>query len=242
MPVIQAIQATAGRTGGGGGGTVMVATYDTNNLLSWDLQIDANPVTHANAVQSNMTLLAYNYPDASSGVVDQFNGSSSYLIGPSVNLLGANEFAINLWFNPSTSNIQLLSELELQDPGSGYHYVMLDINSSGNVRARVWPNNAGSALVSANIVDYNAWNHVYFFQNAAGLTYLKLNDSMSPSVTTTTVRQPPGLGSSCFAFGLSDVTNLGTANRFTGLIGHFTFTNTSSGNSNYSTYNTRFGR
>ena len=110
------------------------------------------------------------------------------------------------------------------------------------MRARVWPNNAGSALISANIVDYGAWNHVYFFQNATGLTYLKLNDSMSPSVTNTAVRQPPGSGSSCFAIGLSDITNLGTFGRFSGLIGHFTFTNTSSGNSNYSTYQARFGR
>ena len=243
MPVLQAIQATAGRvTAGGVSGTVMVATYDTNNLLSWNLQIDANPVTHANAIQSNMTLLGYNYSDASSGTVDQFNGTSSYLIGPPVNFLSSSEFAINIWFNPTTSNIQLLSELELQDPGSGYHYTMLEIDGSGHVRARVWPNNAGSALISANIVDYNTWNHVYFYQNAVGLTYLKLNDSMSPSVTNTTVRQPPGSGSSCFAIGLSDITNIGTFGRFSGLIGHFTFTNTSSGNSNYSTYQARFGR
>lgn len=243
MPVIQAIQAVAGKAtlGGGGGGTVMVATYDTDNLLTWYLQIDSNPATTPVAIESNTTRTDnYTYPGGSTGSVYTFNGGNSYMIGPSVNFLGTSEFAINFWFYPTTYGEQLVSEYEQQDPGSGYHYVMLEVDSSGHVRGRVWPNSYSSALISANTVNLNHWNHLYFFQNAVGSTYLKLNNSPSPSVATTAVREPPGGGLSNFAFGVNDVTAITSLSRFSGKIGRFSFTNTSGGNSDWDTYKSKY--
>lgn len=175
------------------------------------------------------------YADGSAGHTYDFDGTQ-WMIGPGIGNQNTNELTINLWFYPTANNVQILSELGAQDISSGYHYSVFEIDASGYVHGRYWPNSA-PGLSTANTVTLNEWNHIYFQQNSSGYTILVLNNGQA-NITTTTARQGPG--TSYFAFGYTDTTSLVTTNAYQGKIGHFEYVNNSGTQSNYNALKSKY--
>jgi len=231
MPAItQSILATAFYSAGGGGGGgpgPVSAVFDSVNDGGYGYWTNNGNQTTASAFGGSVGMNSYTFPDGSSGTPYLLTGG--YVIGPLINNLSSNEITINIWFYPTANNCQIVSEYGTQDPGAGYHYTVLELNSSGNIRGRFWPN-GGSGLVSANTVNLNAWNHVWYTNNASGYEQLQLNGG---AIATQTVTARQGPGSSSFAFGVSDITNIGSTNVFQGKIGYFKYNNDATTGSNY---------
>lgn len=168
---------------------------------------------------------AYTYPDGSyTGKTRNFSGSE-WMISTNLGIGNAwgnaNAISINMWFWPTANNIQLLSELGAQDPSSGYHYTILEIDSGGYIRARFWNSAGTQAITSNNTVILNQWNHVYFAEDTQGGHIFELNGIATNSQTYYT-RQSPGATQEYFAVGISDITSMVTNNPFQGKIGYLT--------------------
>lgn len=242
MSIIQAIIGTnltisagGGGGGGGGGGTPASgsATFDSvsDGGYGYWLNNDGSQ-TPATVFGGSVNMASYTFPGGSSGT--PYTLSGGYAIGPLIDNLGSNEITINIWFYPTANNIQIVSELQAQDPGSGYHYSILEIDSSGHILGRFWPN-AGTGMATSNSVTLNAWNHVWYTNNASGYEQLQLNGG---TIATQTVTARSGPGSSSFAFGIVDATDLdgtsGSRSAFQGKIGYFQYKNDATTGSNYS--------
>ena len=169
---------------------------------------------------------AYTYPDGSyTGKTRNFSGSE-WMISTNLGIGNAwvpnnNAISINYWFWPTANNIQLLSELGVQDPSSGFHYTILEIDSGGYIKARFWNGFGTQAITSNNTVILNQWNHVYFAEDTQGGHIFELNGIATNSQTYYT-RQTPGATQEYFAVGISDGTNMVTSNPFQGKIGYLT--------------------
>jgi len=236
-----------GGGGGGGGGEPpanMIASFDGDDVArgtagqnGWwvingsigNYSIFSSPPPAWNAIS---------YANATSGHTYDFTGTE-YIIGPTLDNFGqTTAFTVNLWFYPTSYDCQLVSEYETRDPGSAYHYSMLELDSSGYVLARAWPNNAAARLSSQVTVNLNAWNHIHYRGNISG--FYELNVNNNPYVFgTLTPRSGPT--NSVFAFGVQDITNIATTNRFQGKIGYFGYQNDSAGASMWNVLAPRYG-
>lgn len=181
---------------------------------------------------------SYTFPNSSTGSVLEFTGNEYYL-SPNLGIGGAwangSAMAINIWFYPTANGIQIISECDRQDFTS-YHYSMLEIDSSGYIKAKFW---AAPSVTSPNTVNLNAWNHIYFATDWNGGKYFALNNT-SIGIQEYTTRTGPGATSEYFIIGLSDPTNSGTTGRFQGKIGYIEISDYTAPSA-YSTYNTKFG-
>jgi len=163
----------------------------------------------------------YTYPDGSyTGRTYNFDGNT-WMASASLSIGGAwqsNTITIDYWFYPTANGIQLLSECDHENVTSGYHYSMLEINSSGYVKARFYGTGyPSSAIVSSNTVNLNAWNHIYFTEDSIGGHSFELNGVPTTGNPTYTRIKPV---TEYFVIGFSDVTNLGSSGRFQGKIGY----------------------
>lgn len=171
---------------------------------------------------------AYTYPDNSyTGVTRTFSGEE-YLIGPNLGIGNAwqtNAITIDLWFYPTANGVQILSELNAQDPNAGYHYTVLELDSSGYVKAMFWqgaPQGFSQIITSSNTVFLNQWNHIYFTEDTQGGHTFELNGVGTGVQNPVYTRQGPGSTSEYFAIGISDATYMVTDNRFQGKVGYLT--------------------
>ena len=226
MPVTQ-MMSVVGRTGGGSppppySGTDFFYAPDQNNWIAFGgLQSGS---AFSNPAPANP---AYVPPDGSyTGKTLDFTGSE-WMISTNLGFGGAwtpngGSVTVNLWFYPTANNCQIMSELGEQSPTAGYHYSMLEINSSGNIKAKFWqtgPEASHQIITSNNTVILNQWNHIRFAEDTQGGHYLELNGIATNSQTYYT-RLSPGAGSEFFAIGISDATHMATTNRFQGKIGY----------------------
>jgi hypothetical protein len=164
---------------------------------------------------------AYTYPDNSyTGKTYNFDGTT-WMASTSLSIGGAwqsSTITIDYWFYPTANGIQLLSECDHENVTSGYHASMLEINSSGYVKARFYGTGyPSSAIVSSNTVDLNAWNHIYFTEDSIGVHSFELNGVPTTGNPTYTRIKPV---TEYFVIGFSDVTNLGSSGQFQGKIGY----------------------
>lgn len=235
---------SAGGGGGGGGGATLVASFDGDDpTRGFSGQ---NGWWVINGAFSNYSLFsspepAWNpisYANSTSGHTYDFTGTE-YMIGPPMwNGALTSAFTVNFWFYPTSYDCQLVSEYGTRDPSSGYHYTMLELDSSGFVLARSWANNAASRLTSQVAVNLNAWNHVHYRGNTSGFYELSVNNN--PYVAGTFAPRT-GPADSVFAFGVQDATNINTTNRFQGKIGYFGYQNDELGASMWSSLAPRYG-
>ena len=130
MGVLQTIIATASATvsgggGGGGGGTPASgsATFDSvsDGGNGYWLNNDGSQ-TSATLFGGSVNMASYTFPGGSSGT--PYTLSGGYAIGPVINNLGSNEITINIWFYPTANNVQIVSELQAQDPTGRLYRVM----------------------------------------------------------------------------------------------------------------------
>jgi len=169
---------------------------------------------------------AYTYPDNSyTGKTYNFTGTQWM---SSMNLKVNNSWTatittapitIDFWFYPTANSVQLLSESDHADVTSGYHYSMLEIDSSGYVHARFYNGTyPTSAIVSSNTVELNNWNHIWFQETATGNHNFTLNN-VAVTGNANYTRIPPNTAE-YFLIGTSDATALTTYGRFQGKIGY----------------------
>lgn len=170
---------------------------------------------------------AYTYPDNSyTGKTYNFDGTS-YMIGANLSIGGSwqsNTITIDFWFYPTANGIQLLTELGQPQLNAYYHTTLLEISSTGNIKARFWQIGGGLAQVitSTNTVDLNAWNHIYFTEDSIGGHSFKLNNVATTGLPSYT-RATPLINSNNsihYAVGGSDTTNMGNNGGFQGKIGY----------------------
>jgi hypothetical protein len=250
MPVTQLFSVVGHITSGGGGGGVdptatMIAVFDsddphrgsggangwwTGNGSWYAASIFSSPPPAWNAI----TYAA----SPGSGHTYDFTGSH-YMIGPALGNSGlVSAFSISYWFYPTTNNCQLVSEYGTSDYNAGYHYSMLELDSSGHVLARCWPNGGGTHLTSQTTVNLNAWNYIHYIGTGSGVYSLSVNNY--PYVSGNfAARQGPS--TSAFAFGVSDITSINNTNNFQGKIGYFSYQNDPNGTSMWGTLASRYG-
>lgn len=186
-----------------------------------------------------VNMVSYNFPNGSTGT--PYTLAGGYALSPLIDNLGSNEITINIWFYPTANGIQVVSEYGTQSPSAGYHYTMLEIDSSGYIHGRFWPN-GGIGIVTSNTVMLNAWNHVWYTNNASGYEQLQLNGGQ---IATQTVLPRSGPGSSSFAFGVTDATDLDgnyatTRLAFQGKIGYFRYDNNATVGSVYTSTQSKY--
>ncbi len=138
------------------------------------------------------------------------------------------DFYFNIWFYPVVSNISLMSELGSGLENLGYHYNMLEIDSSNNIRAGTWNGSAIAFITTTATVTTGAWNHLYFY-HSTGTLGISVNGATAETLSTARVN--PG-GPSYFGIGTNDTSSIVTANRFQGNLGDVVI-NTISAGSNY---------
>lgn len=142
--------------------------------------------------------------------------NGQYMISPILSVTGtwaSNTISLNYWFYPTSSGIQILSELGQQEINTGYHYSMLEITSMSNVKAKFYD---GTPIVSVNTVNLNEWNHIYFAEDSQGGHIFQLNGVETNGNPVYTRAKPT---SEYFAIGGFDSTNMGTTGAFVGKIG-----------------------
>jgi hypothetical protein len=168
---------------------------------------------------------SYAYADGSyTGKTRNFTGTQWMV---STNLLtgGAwadNAIAINLWFYPTANDCQIMSELNQPNATLyDYHYSMLEIDSSGYIKAKFWQNGFSQfhqIITSNNTVVLNQWNHIYFTEDINGGHIFELNGVGTTGLPTYTRLKPSG--AEHFSIGVSDTQQMVTANGFQGKIGY----------------------
>lgn len=220
MPVIQAIQAVVGRTGGSGGPPPPPQQAD----FFWAGDSDTwlafggfyTNSTFSNPAPANPS---YVYPDGSyTGKTRDFTGTE-WMSSPNLGVGGAwstTAISVNLWFYPTALGVQIMSESDVPGALNSYHYSMLEINSNGTVKAKFW---AGTPMTSNNAVVLNQWNHIYFAEDTQGGHILEVN-GVGTTGLPTYIRQGPGSTNEYFIIGDSDVTSMGNTGRFQGKIGY----------------------
>jgi hypothetical protein len=173
------------------------------------------------------------------GKTRDFTGSQ-YMISSLLNNSGAwpsNAIAIDFWFYPTANSVQLISEIDSQNPGAGYNYSVLEINGNNTVSAYFYD---GTPFTSTNTVTLNQWNHIYFAEAANGSHTFKLNGVDTTGLPTYT-RTGPGNTNEYFIVGASTATyhNTGITSRFQGRIGYLTISDYPAG-STYSATSSLF--
>lgn len=179
-----------------------------NSVLKLWAYTNATSPTYAN----------YTFPDTSVNALHTFSGNEC-VISESLGAFG--DIGINLWFYPTANSVSLMSELDVGDETTSYHYTIFEINSSNQLLARIWPMTSGQAM-SCGTVTLNAWNHVNLFYSA-GSVQVSLNGATA--VTASVSRVAPT--STFISIGYNDVTNMGFGARYRGKFYDLRVTSTS---------------
>lgn len=171
----------------------------------------------------------YTYPDGSyTGKTRNFTGTE-WMISPNLGIGGAwqnnaNAITVDLWFYPTANGVQIMSEMDRQDNTfTGYHYSILEIDSSGYVKAKFWqsgPELSHQIITSSNTVSLNQWNHVYFTEDTQGGHTFELNGVGTGLQNPVYFRQGPGPLNEYFSIGLADPTKMVSTGAFQGKVGY----------------------
>ena len=235
MVLAQAIIGTSFYSAGGGGGGGIVSTvgqyvYDSNTYNYYAAYNNTN-LTYPKST-------SYRFPDETQSNVIEFDGNSYQFTQP----LGVNDsFFINLWIYPLSNNRAILAETNSgSEAGSlTYYYNMMEIDSSGYVRAGVYNGTPIASVTSPNQVTLNAWNHIYFYYDrseSSGTIHLEVNGGTA--ATQSSVNRS-GPGSSYYALGLGTATSITTSAYFLGYM-HNLETHDSLHGSNYEIFKSKY--
>ena len=191
--------------------SVAVTINDTSFAIGGSLMIGASTRSWATTNATATTYGAYTYPDETSGSLHTLTGTQYVL---SEGWGATSDISFNLWFYPTANDKLIIGELGQASEDSGYHYSVLEINSTNRLKGRVWEMSTFQAVTSTGTVNLNAWNHVYmYFNNTTSTLSMSLNNETA--VTQGSVgRNIPTL--SYWGIGLTDATNMGSGARYQG--------------------------
>ena len=197
-------------------GTILVTSAavtinDTSFAIGGSLMIGGDTRYWATTNATATTYGAYTYPDETSGSLHTLTGTQYVL---SEGWGATSDISFNLWFYPTANDKLIIGELGQASENSGYHYSVLEINSTNRLKGRVWEMSTFQAVTSTGTVNLNAWNHVYmYFNNTTSTLSMSLNNETA--VTQGSVgRNIPTL--SYWGIGLTDTQNMGSGARYQG--------------------------
>ncbi len=223
-------------------GTILVTSSaatinDTSFVIGGSLSVNGSSFNWATTNATSPTYAAYTFPDSTSGSVHTLTGSQ-YVLSPQFG--NSESLNFNLWFYPTANDVVILGELGQTTENSNWHYSMLEINSSGKLRGRVWEMTSGLAVTSTGSVNLNAWNHVHFYYEGATTTFsMSLNNETA--VTRGSVsRHPSDTNATYWGIGLTDSTNMGSSARYQGRFDGLVINTTIVG-SNYNSTKAKYG-
>jgi len=196
-------------------------------------------------IKSSKNATLYNSPSLTTGGGKYltFNGTNQYGITSDLSSgFGSSEvISLLMWVYP-TGNGVILSELGIASPSSGWHESVFEITGSNTLRIGLW-NGTGITQLSTSIT-LNTWNLIGLTYNGTTMTGYKNGTSIG-SVNFN--REAPHLNGNGehFAFGLSDLTNMGSGAYGNFRLGYFqvytTSLTTDEMNRNYMSTAWRFG-
>ena len=141
-----------------------------------------------------------------------FNGSNQYLATPnlktyfkSVNATVQKSFTMSFWFYPTANTGGLVTELDSQIPGSGFHATNIEL-ISGVIYYRVW-SSVTPVTVTSSTITLNQWYHVALVYDGTNLKGY-LNGVLQG--TQAYARDIP-TSSQNYVIGAGDATNMGTS-------------------------------
>jgi len=143
-----------------------------------------------------------------------FNGINNYALTSNLaRHFSEDSVTIEVWFNANGPGI-IVAELGQGTINSGWHDSQIEILNTGEVKVRVWK----LAPVSLGTVNFNEWHHAVLRYNKAASNLDGLLDGVEASTDIIGDRSSPweyeyGL---FYAFGPTDVTNLGSGRYFNG--------------------------
>lgn len=165
---------------------------------------------------SSNTHRAYIYPDNSRGSVHTLTGTQ-YVLSPQFGVSPTLNF--NLWFYPTANNCQIMSEFGQAQENSGWHYSMLEIDSSNKLKGRIWQMGATfptPVVTSTGSVTLNAWNHVHLYYNPSNTTFgMSLNNETAVTQGGIT-RQTPDTNHTYWGIGTYSSQTMGSSARYQG--------------------------
>jgi hypothetical protein len=159
------------------------------------------------------TYAAYTYPDETSGSLHTLTGTE-YVLSPQFG--NSSTLNFNLWFYPTANNKLILGELGQIAEGVGYHYSVLELDSSNKLKGRIWSMTAFQAVTSLGSVNLNAWNHAYFYYDTATTTFGMSLNNETPVTQGSVTRSPSSTNATFWGIGLEDSTNMGSGDRYQG--------------------------
>jgi len=201
----------------------------------------ASGSTFSDPAPSNPT---YTYPDGGTGKTYDFDGTTA-MFSTDLEIPNAwqsTTITVDFWFYPTANTVQLLTELSQPAFNLAYHTTLLEISSTGNIKARFWQGHEGEQIItSTNTVDLNQWNHIYFIERADGTHAFELNGVATTGTPTyTRITPQANEGGVHFAVGGYDTTNMGGTGGLQGKIGNLNLHDYIVA-STYNALKTRFG-
>ena len=177
---------------------------------------------------------SYSYPDNTTvAPIWDFNGTDQYMTTQATN--GYTQIYMNLWFYPTAAGRVIMTIQGSLVEDSGYTHSALEIAANQTVIGAFW---AGMNLVSvttANSVTLNAWNHIYFRQNANEIL-LQLNGGTAVTANNTWSLPTPAM---VIGIGTTSSMNSGYSARFEGSLAEFRMNSTNTP-SNYTFTRTKY--
>ena len=168
---------------------------------------NGTPTNWATTNITSPTYGAYTYPDETNGSLNTLTGTQFVLSGQ----LGKSRTVnINLWFYPTANNKMILGEVGQAFENTGWHYSMLEINSTNYLKGRLWEMASGPYLTSTGTVTLNAWNHVYLYFNDTNNTFgMSLNNETAVTRNDFIRHVPdPDYAAAYYGIGMTDNQNM----------------------------------
>ena len=191
--------------------SVAVTINDTSFAIGGSLMIGASTRSWAYTNATVNTYGAYTYPDGTSGSLHTLTGTQYVL---SEGWGATSDISFNLWFYPTANDKLIIGELGQAGENSGYHYSVLEIDSTNHLKGRVWQMTAFQAVTSTGTVTLNAWNHVWMWYDTTTSTFsMSLNNETYVAQGSVSRNIPT---SSYWGIGLTDGTNMGSGARYQG--------------------------
>lgn len=218
--------------------------YSTNQYANYEVSSYVSGST-LNDIKSNINSTLYNSPSFTSGGGKYltFNGVNQYgITGNLSNGFGSSEVVTLLMWVYPTGNGVILSELGAGSPSSGWHESVFEITGSNTLRIGLWN---GTGITQLNTpITLNTWNLIGLTYDGSTMTGYKNGNSIG-SVTFNREAAHLNGGGEYFAFGLSDITNMGSGSYGSYRLGSFqvytSSLNADQMNINYMSTSWRFG-
>jgi hypothetical protein len=183
--------------------------YSTGQYANYEVSLYTSGST-LNDIKSGINSTLYNSPAYTSGGGKylSFNGINQYGITGNLSSGFGNSEVVTLmmWIYPIGNGV-MLSELGTGNSSSGWHESVFEITGGNTLRIGLWN---GSGITQVNTpITLNTWNLIGLTYDGSTMTGYKNGVSIGSVTFNREAAHLNGNGE-YFAFGLSDITNMGS--------------------------------